>query len=99
MTLESDHPETFVSLRSAAFRLGVPHAWLKQKVLAGEVPHLCVGRRRLVNPQAVEAVLLAWAQNAASQPTNNTIPPVTSDIERPAGIIQSQEQQLKSILT
>ena len=95
MTLESDHPETFVSLRSAAFRLGVPHAWLKQKVLAGEVPHLCVGRRRLVNPQAVEAVLLAWAQNAASQPTNNTIPPVTSDTEGSAVINHSSEKEAR----
>lgn len=52
-------PETFLPLRRTAARLGVPAAWLRAEVEAGRVPHLRVGRRVMLNPQAVERVLLA----------------------------------------
>ena len=59
--------ETFLSLRRAAVRLGVPAAWLRAEADAGRVPHLRVGRRLLVNPQAVERVLLERSQQAGGE--------------------------------
>lgn len=67
-----DKPETFVSIQSAAFRLGVPQAWLKKKVVAGEISHLRVGRRRLVNADAVERVLLRMSDKAAARTEGGT---------------------------
>jgi hypothetical protein len=60
-------PESFLPLRRAAVRLGVPAAWLRAEADAGRVPHLRVGRRLLVNPQAVERVLLERAQQAGRE--------------------------------
>ena len=51
-------PESFLSIKRAAPRLGVPAAWLQAEALAGRVPCLLAGRRLLVNPEAVERVLL-----------------------------------------
>jgi len=59
--------ESFLPLRRAAARLGVPAAWLRGEAVAGRVPHLRVGRRLLVNPQAVERVLLERAQQAVAE--------------------------------
>jgi hypothetical protein len=55
--------ESFVPLRRAAARLGVPAAWLRAEAVAGRVPSLRVGRRLLMNPEAVERVLLERAQH------------------------------------
>jgi hypothetical protein len=49
---------TFVSLTSAAYRLGVPAAWLRAEARAGRIPHLKAGRRILFNVSLVEKVLL-----------------------------------------
>jgi len=59
--------ESFLPLRRAAVRLGVPAAWLRAEAEAGRVPHLRVGRRLLVNPQAVERVLLERARQAGEK--------------------------------
>lgn len=57
MTNGSIH-ESFLPLRRAAARLGVPIAWLKSEAAAGRVPCLRVGRRLLLNCDAVERALL-----------------------------------------
>lgn len=57
----TSEPETYVSLRRAATRLGVPMAWLKAQADAGQVPHLKYGRMRRFNVPAVESVLLRLA--------------------------------------
>lgn len=49
--------ESFLPLKRAAARLGVPAAWLRAEAEAGRVPHLRVGRRLLVNLQLVESAL------------------------------------------
>ena len=59
--------ELFLPLRRAAVRLGVPAAWLRAEADAGRVPHLRVGRRLMVNPQAVERVLLDRARQAGGE--------------------------------
>lgn len=59
--------ESFLPLRRAAVRLGVPAAWLRAEADAGRVPHLRVGRRLLVNPQAVERVLLDRSRQAGGE--------------------------------
>ncbi len=53
--------ETFLPLRRAAVRLGVPAKWLRTEVDAGRIPHLHAGRRLLVNVAVVERVLLERA--------------------------------------
>jgi len=58
-------PESFISLRRAAARLGLPASWLRAEALAGRVPCLCVGRRLMLNPEAVERALLDRAERAA----------------------------------
>ena len=58
--------ESFIPVRRAALRLGVPAAWLKVEIQAGRVPHLRAGRRLLVNPEAVEAVLVERAQQTGA---------------------------------
>ncbi|RMF85051.1 MAG: DNA-binding protein [Planctomycetota bacterium] len=60
-------PETFLPLRRAAARLGVPAAWLRAEAHAGRVPHLRVGRRLLFNTAAVEAVLSDRAAREAKR--------------------------------
>jgi hypothetical protein len=59
----SEHTETFLPLRHAAVRLGVPAAWLEAECRANRLPHLRAGRRLLVNPQAAERALLERAEN------------------------------------
>ena len=63
--------ESFVPLRRAAARLGVPTAWLRAEAQAGRIPHLRVGRRLLANPQAVEEVLLDRARKTAGEGVTN----------------------------
>ena len=53
---------SFISIESAAVRLGVPAAWLKREAREGRVPALRAGRRLLVKPQDVEAALAAQAR-------------------------------------
>jgi hypothetical protein len=57
--------ESFLPLRRAAARLGVPVAWLRAEAVAGRVPCLRVGRRLLLNPAAVEDALMKRAGEAA----------------------------------
>ncbi|MEI8195462.1 MAG: hypothetical protein WCI73_06100, partial [Phycisphaerae bacterium] len=56
--------ESFLPLRRAAVRLGVPVAWLRAEADAGRIPCLRVGRRLMVNQQTVEAALLARTTQA-----------------------------------
>ena len=64
-------PETFLPLKDAAYRLGVPAAWLRAEADAGRVPHLRVGRRLLVNAEAIERVLLERAQQSGGKGVAN----------------------------
>lgn len=59
--------ESFLSLRRAAARLGVPATWLRSEVDAGRLPHLRAGRRLLLNPQAVETALLERAEQTGPE--------------------------------
>ncbi len=52
-----------VTLEGLARRLKLSKAWLHREALAGRIPSLIAGKRRLFNPAAVEAVL---AERAAS---------------------------------
>ena len=52
----------FVNVKTAAFELGVPAAWLRREADAGRVPCLRAGRNRLFD---VEAVVSSLAQLAA----------------------------------
>lgn len=56
-------PESFIPVRRLAARIGVPAAWLKREAAAGRVPSLRVGRRLLMNREAVERVLLQRAED------------------------------------
>lgn len=67
MSGENARTESFLPLRRAAIRLGVPAAWLRADADAGRVPHLHVGRRLLLNPAAVEEVLMKRAREAAQE--------------------------------
>lgn len=67
MNNTKDQPESFLPLRRVAVRLGVPAAWLRAEADAGRIPHLRVGRRMLLNPQAVERVLLERAQQTGCE--------------------------------
>lgn len=51
-------PETFMPIRRAAIRLGVPAAWLRTEVAAGRISHLRVGRRVMIHTETVERELL-----------------------------------------
>lgn len=68
MNTEKTPSESFIPLRLAAVRLGVPAAWLRVEADAGRIPHLRIGRRLLVNPQTVERVLLGRVQQSESMP-------------------------------
>lgn len=61
--------ETFIPVKHAAVRLGVPAAWLRAEALANRIPCLVAGRRILVNPQAVARVLLDRAHRVGKVPT------------------------------
>lgn len=52
-----DGLESFVSLRVAAGRIGVPTAWLRGEAKARRIPHLRAGKRLLFNVREVEAAL------------------------------------------
>ncbi len=54
--------ETFLPLRQAAVRLGVPAAWLRTEAKADRIPSLRAGRRVLFNIPLVEQALFARAQ-------------------------------------
>jgi hypothetical protein len=58
--------ETRKLIPIAAFAryVGVPVGWLKAEAEAGRIPHLQAGSRVLVNPEAVEHVLLQRADEA-----------------------------------
>lgn len=56
-----DGLESFVSLRVAAGRIGVPTAWLRGEAKAGRIPHLRAGKRLLFNVREVEAALMERA--------------------------------------
>ena len=62
--------ESFVPLRRAASRLGVPIAWLKAEAEAGRVAHLKVGRRLLFNLAAVECDLIHRSMSDAQTETS-----------------------------
>ena len=47
----------FVNLKTAAFELGVPAAWLRRESDAGRIPYLRAGRKILFNIEAVQNVL------------------------------------------
>jgi excisionase family DNA binding protein len=53
--------KTFIPLRVAAGRLGVPISWLKAESQAGRIPHLKIGRSYRFNPDTVEQVLFERA--------------------------------------
>lgn len=67
MTHEKNLSESFLPVRQAAVRLGVPAAWLRAEANAGRVPHLRAGRRVLVNPRVVEQVLMDRARKAGAE--------------------------------
>ena len=60
-------PETFINVRHAAVRLGVPATWLKREALAGRIPYLMAGRTILINPELCKAALLNRAQEGTVQ--------------------------------
>ncbi|MFC1762967.1 hypothetical protein ACFL6U_12920 [Planctomycetota bacterium] len=64
--------ETFIPLRSAAHRLGVPFAWLKREVDTGNIPCLQVGRRLLANVQLLEESLLALVNKSKESKDEET---------------------------
>ena len=51
--------ETYINLRRAASRLGVPMNWLREEARAGRIPSLRVSRRLMFNLEEVEAALRA----------------------------------------
>ncbi len=55
---------SFVPLRCAAQRLGVPISFLRGEAEAGRLPHLRVGRRVLFDLAAVEAALRSRSMGA-----------------------------------
>jgi len=46
--------------------LGVPRAWFRAEVIAGRIPCLAMGSRRLYSWPAVEAALMALASGAGA---------------------------------
>ena len=51
-----------IGLLGCAARLGVPAKWLREKALAGELPCLRIGKRKLLfDAASVEAALLRIA--------------------------------------
>ena len=61
--------ETRKLMPMAAFarQTGVPASWLKAEAEAGRIPHLRAGSRILVDPAAVERVLLDRANEAGKE--------------------------------
>lgn len=52
---------TFVSLDTAALRLGLPVRWFRREVTAGRIPYVQAGRRKLFDVEAVRSALLNQA--------------------------------------
>lgn len=63
---EHKQPATFSTLEQAAFRVGVPKAWLRQEAEAGRIPHLRAGRTIMFNIETVEKALLERASKAVA---------------------------------
>lgn len=57
-------PRNIVPLEGLARRLRVSKAFLHREAIAGRIPSLRAGKRRLFNPEAVEAAL---AERAAGR--------------------------------
>jgi hypothetical protein len=53
---------TVWTLAAFAARVGVDAAWLREELAAGRLPGAVAGRTWLVDPEAVEAALLARAR-------------------------------------
>ena len=53
---------TLLPIRFVARRLRVTVGWLRDEATAGRIPHLNAGGRILMNPEAVERVLVARAK-------------------------------------
>ena len=53
---------SFMPATLAAVRLGVPANWLKAEAAAGRIPHVCIGRRVLFSPAAVERAIAERGQ-------------------------------------
>lgn len=62
--METNQPQSILSLPRMARRLGVTIAWLRAEADAGRVPCLVADRRYLFSPDAVQRVL---AERAASE--------------------------------
>lgn len=56
----------FLTIDSAAYRLGVPVAWLKREAKYGRVPSLLVGNRLMLNLEQTKATLLKQAEEEAA---------------------------------
>jgi hypothetical protein len=56
--------ETFITVKHAATRLGVPAAWLIAEAKAGRIPSLKVGKRIFVSPSLVEQSLIEQSKQA-----------------------------------
>ncbi len=54
----------FIPLDALATTLGLPRRWLRGEAMAGRIPSLIVGNRRLFNPDAVRQAL----ERRAAQP-------------------------------
>ena len=60
-------PESFLSLRRAAARLGVPIDWLRREAQRGDIPCLRVGRRMLFNVDDVERSIRRRIENPGDE--------------------------------
>lgn len=60
-------PPRFQPITRAASRLGLPEAELRRSVRIGELPHIRVGRRILIDLPAAEAVLIERARKATGK--------------------------------
>jgi len=60
--MKNQNTTDLVGLLGCASRLGVPAKWLKAKALAGEIPCLRIGKRKLFfNVASVQTALLRMA--------------------------------------
>ena len=55
----------FVTLDELATRLALPRTWLRKLADAGDIPAVCVGRRRVFDLDLVRAVILERANQSA----------------------------------
>jgi len=61
-------PHDIVNIDGLAQRLKLSKAWLHREAIAGRIPSLIAGKRRLFNPPAVEAVLAQRAARGTGEP-------------------------------